>query len=135
MNYKISLYLSIGAFILVFLVDYFLINKNKLELIKNKGVTKKGKKKKIKNIGELDYIIAKFKLDFKKIDSEKAIICISLINSFIISIVSFIIMIMPFKIMWQMLIAFVLLFCLIYALYEIYGRYLRKLQNKTSKNE
>lgn len=135
MNYKISLYLSIGAFILVFLVDYFLINKNKLELIKNKGVTKKGKKKKIKNIGELDYIIAKFKLDFKKIDSEKAIICISLINSFIISIVSFIIMIMPFKIMWQMLIAFVLLFCLIYALYEIYGRYLRKLQNKASKNE
>ncbi len=130
MDYKISIYLSLGAFILVFIVDYFLINKKKLEIIKNKGVTKKGKKKKIKNIGELDYLIAKFKLDFKKIDTDKAIICITLINSFIISIVSFIIMIIPFKMMWQMLIAFVLLFCLIYSLYELYGRYLKKKQMK-----
>lgn len=130
MDYKISLYLSIGVFILVFIVDYFFINRKKLTLIKNKGVTKKGKKKKIKNIGELDYIIAKFKIDFKKINSDKAIIWISLINSFIISIVSFIIMIIPLKLMWQMLIAFALLFCLIYSLYEIYGRHLKKLQSK-----
>ena len=128
MDYKLSICLSIIAFIIVFIVDYFFINKKKLTLIKNKGITKKGKKKKIKNIGELDYIIAKFKLDFKKINSDKVIIWISLINSFIISTVSFIIMILPFKIMWQMLIAFILLFCLIYSLYEIYGRYLRKKQ-------
>lgn len=44
MDYKISIYLSLGAFILVFIVDYFLINKKKLEIIKNKGVTKKRKK-------------------------------------------------------------------------------------------
>lgn len=130
MDYKLSIYLSIGAFILVFLIDYFLINKKKLNLIKNKGKTKKGKTKKIKNIGELDYVIAKFKLDFKKIDTEKAIIWISLINSFIISFVSFIIMIIPLKIAWQMLIAFALLFGLIYSLYEIYGRHLKRLQNK-----
>lgn len=130
MDYKLSIYLSIGAFILVFLIDYFLINKKKLNLIKNKGKTKKGKTKKIKNIGELDYVIAKFKLDFKKIDTEKAIIWISLINSFIISLVSFIIMIIPLKIAWQMLIAFALLFGLIYSLYEIYGRHLKRLQNK-----
>lgn len=130
MDYKLSIYLSISAFILVFLIDYFLINKKKLNLIKNKGKTKKGKTKKIKNIGELDYVIAKFKLDFKKIDTEKAIIWISLINSFIISLVSFIIMIIPLKIAWQMLIAFALLFGLIYSLYEIYGRHLKKLQNK-----
>lgn len=130
MDYKLSIYLSIGAFILVFLIDYFLINKKKLNLIKNKGKTKKGKTKKIKNIGELDYVIAKFKLDFKKIDIERAIIWISLINSFIISLVSFIIMIIPLKIAWQMLIAFALLFGLIYSLYEIYGRHLKRLQNK-----
>lgn len=129
MDYKLSIYLCILVFIIVFLVDYFFINRKKLTLIKNKGVTKKGKKKKIKNIGELDYIIAKFKLDFKKINTNKAIIWISLINSFIISIVSFIIMILPLKLMWQMLIAFALLFCLIYALYEIYGRHLKRLQN------
>lgn len=131
MNYELSLYLSLGVFILVFVVDYFLINKRKLTLIKKKGITKKGKKKKIKNIGELDYIIGKFKLDFKKINSDRAIIWISLINSFIIAIVSFIIMIIPLKIMWQMLIAFVLLFCLIYSLYEIYGRHLKKEQMKS----
>lgn len=130
MDYKLSIYLSIGAFILVFIVDYFFINKKRLTLIKNKGITKKGKKKKIKNIGELDYLIAKFKLDFKKINTDKAIIWISLINSFIISIVSFIIMIIPLKLMWQMLIAFALLFCLIYSLYEIYGRHLKRNQTK-----
>lgn len=134
MNYKLSLYLSIGVFILVFLVDYFFINKRKLELIKNKGVTKRGKKKKIKNIGELDYMIAKFKLDFKKINMDRAIIWITLINSFIITLVSFIIMIIPLKIIWQMLIAFVLLFSLIYSLYEIYGRYLKKIQKESTKN-
>ena len=130
MDYKISIYLSIAVFIIIFLVDYFFINKKKLRLIKNKGVTKNGKKKKIKNIGELDYIKAKFKLDYKKINSDRAILCISLINSFIISIVSLIIMLLPLKIMWQMLIAFALLFCLIYSLYEIYGRHLKKLQKK-----
>ena len=77
MDIKISFYLSLGAFILVFIVDYFLINKKKLEIIKNKGVTKKGKKKKIKNIGELDYLIAKFKVDVKKIDTDRAKICIT----------------------------------------------------------
>lgn len=130
MDYKLSIYLSIGVFILVFIVDYFFINRKRLTLIKNKGITKKGKKKKIKNIGELDYLIAKFKLDFKKINTDKAIIWISLINSFIISIVSFIIMIIPLKLMWQMLIAFALLFCLIYSLYEIYGRHLKRNQAK-----
>lgn len=134
MDYKLSIYLSIIVFIVVFIVDYFFINKKKLTLIKNKGITKKGKKKKIKNIGELDYIIGKFKLDFKKINTDKAIIWIALINSFIISIVSFIIMIIPLKIMWQMLIAFVLLFCLIYSLYEIYGRHLKKVQSKKKDN-
>lgn len=37
MNYELSIYLSIGVFILVFIVDYFFINKKKLTLIKNKG--------------------------------------------------------------------------------------------------
>lgn len=134
MDYKLSIYLSVIVFIIVFIVDYFFINKKKLTLIKNKGITKKGKKKKIKNIGELDYIIGKFKLDFKKINTDKAIIWIALINSFIISIVSLIIMIIPLKIMWQMLIAFVLLFCLIYSLYEIYGRHLKKIQHQKKDN-
>ena len=124
-EYLLSLYIFIALFIIVFVVDYFLINKRKLNLIKNKGVTKKGKRKKIKNISEVDYLSAKFKLDTKKLDMDKMIIIISIINAFIISIVSSVIMLMPFAIMWQMIIAFALLFGLIYALYEIYGRHLK----------
>lgn len=124
-EYLLSLYIFMALFMIVFVVDYFLINKRKLNLIKNKGVTKKGKRKKIKNISEVDYLSAKFKLDTKKLDMDKMIIIISIINAFIISIVSSVIMLMPFAIMWQMIIAFALLFGLIYALYEIYGRHLK----------
>ena len=129
-EYLLSLYIFIALFMIVFVVDYFLINKRKLNLIKNKGVTKKGKRKKIKNISEVDYLSAKFKLDTKKLDMDKMIIVISIINAFIISIVSSVIMLMPFAIMWQMIIAFVLLFGLIYALYEIYGRHLKKKEER-----
>ena len=130
-EYLLSVYIFIALLIIVFLVDYYLINKRKLNLIKNKGVTKKGKKKKIKSISEIDYLKAKFKLDEKKLDKDKMIIMISFINAFIISLVSSIVMLMPFAIMWQMIVAFALLFGLIYSLYEIYGRHLkRKEDNK-----
>lgn len=130
MNYEESIYIFIGLMIIIFIVDYFIINKRKLKLINNKGVTKKGKKKKVKTIGEIDYLVYKFKLNPKTINKDKMILWISIINSFIISIVSSIIMLMPFKIMWQMLIAFVLLFGLIYSLYEIYGRHLKNQEEK-----
>ena len=129
-EYLLSVYIFIALLIIVFLVDYYLINKRKLNLIKNKGVTKKGKKKKIKSISEIDYLKAKFKLDEKKLDKDKMIIMISFINAFIISLVSSIVMLMPFAIMWQMIIAFALLFGLIYALYEIYGRHLKRKEEK-----
>ena len=96
----------------------------------NKRKNKKGKNKKIKNIGEIDYLIMKFKLDKKKINQNKAIFWIAIINSFIISSVSCVIMLIPLKLMWQMLIAFALLFALIYSIYEIYGRHLKKEEEK-----
>lgn len=129
-EYLLSVYIFIALLIIVFLVDYYLINKRKLNLIKNKGVTKKGKKKKIKSISEIDYLKAKFKLDEKKLDKDKMIIMISFINAFIISLVSSIVMLMPFAIMWQMIVAFALLFGLIYSLYEIYGRHLKRKEDK-----
>lgn len=124
-EYLLSVYIFIGLFIIVYLVDYFLINKRKLTLIKNKGITKKGKKKKIKNISEVDYLTAKFKLKENNLNLDSIIMVISLINAFIISLVSSIVMLLPFAIMWQLIIAFALLFGLIYSLYEIYGRHLK----------
>ncbi len=130
MKYEYAFYLFVILMIIVFLVDYYLINKKRLYLITNKGKNKKGKNKKIKNIGELDYLIMKFKLDKKKINQNKAIFWIAIINSFIISSVSCVIMLIPLKLMWQMLIAFALLFALIYSIYEIYGRHLKKEEEK-----
>ena len=124
-EYLLSVYIFIGLFIIVYLVDYFLINKRKLNLIKNKKIIKKGKKKKIKNISEVDYLTAKFKLKENNLNLDSMIIVISLINAFIISLVSSIVMLLPFAIMWQLIIAFALLFGLIYSLYEIYGRHLK----------
>ena len=125
MKYEEAIYTFIILMIVIFIIDYFIINKRRLNLINNNGKTKKGKKKKVKSISEIDYLINKFKLDDKKLNKENIIIWVSLINSFIISLVSSVIMLMPFKIMWQLLIAFALLFGLIYSLYEIYGRYLK----------
>lgn len=129
-EYLLSACIFIVLFVIVFVVDYFLINKRKLNLIKNKGITKKRKKKKIKSISEIDYISLKFKLDSKRLDMDKMIIVISLINAFIISVVSSVVMLMPFAIMWQLIVAFALLFGLIYALYEIYGRHLKHKEEK-----
>lgn len=130
MKYEQAIYFFLVLFLIVFCVDYFLITRRKLKIITNKGNGKNGKKKKAKSIGELDYLIAKFKLNDKKVNKERSIIWISLINSFIISFVSTVITLIPFKLIWQMLLAFALLFSLIYALYEIYGRHLKKEEEK-----
>ncbi len=130
MDYLKTLYLFVGLMLVVFLVDYYLINKRKLKLINNKGKNKKGKNKKVKPIGELDYLIIKFKLKEKKLNKERVIFWIAIINSFIIAFVSSIIMLLDIPMVFQLLVAFVLLFSLIYSLYEIYGRYLRKLEEK-----
>ncbi len=126
----------IGLLVIIFIIDYFFINKRKLNQIENKKQTKKGKKK-IKSIGELDYLVTKFKLDSNLINKDKAIIWFSLINSFIISFTSCLIVLIPMKLIWQLLIAFALLFGLIYSLYEIYGRHLKnkELKIKNRKSE
>ena len=120
MKYLNTLYTFIALFIVIGLANYYL-NKRKLNKKKNK---------KNKPIGEIDYLVTKFKLDKNKLNKNKMIIYIAMINSFIISFTSCLIMIIPLKLIWQMLIAFVLLFSLIYALYEIYGRHLKKLEER-----
>ena len=52
------------------------------------------------------------------------LIWFSIIDAFIISFVTTFITIIKLDTIWQILIGFVLLFVLIYAFYEIYGRHL-----------
>lgn len=114
-NIKITLIWGIIVFIGVFIINYLLFFKRN-----------KKKIKKLSNSIGFSYIIPKFKLDIKKMNLEYVFILISLINSFIISSVFIITYIIPWNIGFKMLLGFVLLFSLIYALYEILGRHLVK---------
>ena len=103
--------------LIIFFIDYLFIMKRKL----------KGKKKKSKDdIMEINYLAARFKLDKSKILYKPTAMWCALINGFIISLVSTVISNIKLHMAWQLLIGFVLLFGLIYSIYEIYGRHLIK---------
>ena len=98
---------------IVFFVDYFFIMRRRLK--------EKSKKKK-EQMMEIVYLTGKFNLDKNKIHYKPVLLWCALINAFIISFVSTVICNIKLHMAWQLLIGFVLLFALIYALYEIYGR-------------
>lgn len=74
----------------------------------------------------MSYVVKKFKINKNDIDYKKELKIMSLINSFIISFVGTVVSCINSFIFIQLGIGFVLLFLLIYALYEIYGRHLVK---------
>jgi len=112
----INLIFFILLMLIIFYVDYRFVLKKKL----------KGKKKSKDDIMEINYLIAKFKLDKKKILYRPVCMRVALINGFIISFVVTVIANIKLHLAWQLLIGFALLFALIYSLYEIYGRILVK---------
>ncbi len=119
---EIDLYilLFLLLFLILFILDYFLILRPKLiKILKGKV------KKKIKFM-EMDYLSIKFNLNKKKLYKRWIILWIALINSFIISVVSFVVIITPLDYVYQFMIGFLLLLGLIYALYDFFGRYLIK---------
>ena len=111
----LNLLIFLGGFLVIFIVTYVIYFK-KLS----------SKKRKNKNITEITYLVHKFNLDEKALPKKKMILWISMQNAFIISFVWVFISSLRIKIMWQLLIAFVMILALIYALYEIYGRHLVK---------
>lgn len=115
-------YAFIIIFLLVFMIDYLFIKRRYLKRL-NKG---KKKKKKDNELMELSYLIIKFKLDKNKLPLNKLLVVISLINAFIISIVSVTVLILDTYIIIKLLVGFALLMGLIYSLYEILGRVLER---------
>lgn len=99
------------VYLLVFNIYYFILCR---------------KKKVIKITNEMDYLITRFKLNKKKINLKRLSLGVSLINAFIIAFVSFIMINIELMMILRLMIGFVILFILIYAIYEIYGRYLYK---------
>lgn len=113
------IYFFVVLFLIVFLAIY----------IHN---LRKVKKKKYDTIGELNYVIKKFKLNKKRINYKKEILSVSLLDSFIIASVGTFVTSLDIAIFLQLGLGFLLLLALIYSLYEIYGRHL---VNKLRRDE
>lgn len=123
MNYKFHIIFFIAVYILVFLFTYV------LDLIKIR-------KRKKSKIGEISYLVTKFKLDKNKLNYKKISFDIAIINGFIISLTTTIVALVDVALTIQLLLGFVLLFALIYSLYEIYGRHLKnKEERMINKNK
>lgn len=90
---------------------------------------KKNKKNKEKYLFSVRYLMAKFKLPKELLIQNKMAFIYSLIDAFIITIVFMIIELIDLPFYIQILIGFVLLFGLIYAMYELLGRYLERKEN------
>lgn len=103
------LVLFIIGYIINYIFDFIKIKKNKLD-----------------NIMLMSYVIKKFKINKNKINYKSELKWMALINSFIISSVGTFVSCIDTYIFLQLGIGFVLLFLLIYSLYEIYGRHLVK---------
>ena len=111
---------GIIVFIIVFLVNYYLVFKFRYMRVEKK------KNKKLEDFIGLSYLIPKFKLDVNKLNINYVFIMISLFNAIIISFVFVVVSIIPWDIGFSLLLGFVLLFGLIYSLYELLGRILVK---------
>lgn len=113
--------LNSPTFLLYFFIVLFLIGFIAIYIHNFRKV----KKQKVDTIGELNYVIKKFKLDKKRINYKKEICYVSLLNSFIIASVGTFVTSLEIAIILQLGLGFMLLLALIYSLYEIYGRHLR----------
>ena len=121
-NILLNIIFFLCVFLLIFIVDFYVVSKEK------------NKKRKIEKLTSQDqYIIKKFNLDETLINLRKLNFHISIINAFIIAFVSTTVSITNFHIGVQLAISFVLLFGLIYSLYEIYGRLMKKKYGKNEK--
>lgn len=120
---KISLIIGFIFLIVAFLVDYFFVLKPKFKMIVGK---KKNKKNKNIQISELQLMKARHNIDMDKLNLKNVIIVIAIINAFIMAFTATVLMLIPLAMIWQLLIGFVVLMALIYALYELYARYLER---------
>jgi hypothetical protein len=112
----------IVLFMLVFIFCYFFAARIKPKKVKGKANGKTG----YKMMNEVKFLIQRYNLDDKKINLKRLDVGVCLCNAFIISTASTIICNINIDMFFKLLIGFVLIFALIYAVFELYGRYLNK---------
>lgn len=116
-NMEKVLIISSICFMVLFIIFYL------FNFIKLKSVVKKSKDKYYFSV---KYLMARFKLSKNTLVNRKMMIIYSLIDAFIVTLVFIIIELLPLPFYLQLIIGFTLLFALIYAIYEILGRYLKR---------
>lgn len=109
-------------FCLLVLIFYFYNLFKASQMLKNK----KNRKNKDKYIFSVKYLMNKFKLKKENLLTKKMLFIYSVIDSFIITLVFMIISLIEIPFIIQLFMGFALLFALIYAIYELLGRYLKK---------
>ncbi len=133
-----NLIFFIVVFLMVYIFCYYIAGNIKVPKEKNKYKTtskgNKGKKEKpFKYTNEGKLMIIRYNLDEKKVDYQELLRWTSFCNAFIISLTSTIICNIPLKMYYQLAIGFVILFGLIYSIFEIVGRHLNKKWGKENE--
>ena len=116
---KTNVIIAIVAFFVLFIFMYI------FNLLKLNNILKSKKKRgKDYEIIEIKYLSLIYNIKKEHLLKKWFILIISMINAFIISIVFFTVILIPWKAVWQLLIGFALLFGLIYGCYGVLGRIL-----------
>lgn len=116
---KTNIIITVIAFFLMGSLMYF------FNLYKLNQISKKKKKKgKDYEIIEFKYLTLTYNLVPEKLYNKTMVLIISIINAFIIAVVFFVVIIIPWKVLWQLLLGFVFLLGFIYAFYGILGKIL-----------
>lgn len=107
----------ISSYILIFIIYVFIINRNK------KSYTEGSKQL------EVNYLVSKFNLDKRKTKYPTIKWCVNIINPLIIS-TTFVIVTNIESFSLSILVGFSIMMILVYSIYEILGRTLKKKEEK-----
>ena len=122
-----NLIFFIVVFLIVYIFCYYIAGRIKVPKEKNKDKTKgKKKEKQFKYTNEGKLMMIRYNLDKKKVDYRELLRWTGFCNAFVISLTCTIICNIPLKMYYQLAIGFVILFGLIYSIFEIVGRHLNK---------
>lgn len=111
------LYDFVFIFLLMLVVYSVFLNKNRKEYSK------------LKDNDMVKYFIARYDLDMRKTKYKTVLNIVTVINSFIISFCS--VLVINIKgVVWAILVGFAAIMALTYSLYEIFGRALKRREDK-----
>ena len=130
-----NLIFFIIVFLMVYIFCYYIAGRIKVPKEKNKDKsTGKGKKQRpFKYTNEGKLMVIRYNLDEKKVDYQELLKWTSFCNAFVISLTCTIISNIPLKMYFQLAIGFIILFALIYSIFEIVGRHLNKKWGKENE--